>query len=101
MPLVRLFLCPPGVLMPDATSARPVLDREFLEIRARLLELAAAVDRLDRAGELASGDPRIGAIDKALDIVRASQAGRAERVQLNFSIPYEDAWRKKLEVSPR
>jgi hypothetical protein len=35
--------------MPIPLDATEVLNREFLEIRAKLLEIAAALDRLDRA----------------------------------------------------
>ncbi len=34
--------------MPTAMPAAEVLDREFLEIRAKILEIAASLDRLDR-----------------------------------------------------
>ena len=39
------------------TIANP-LDREFLGVRCRLIELAASLDRIDRAGG-ASDDPRM------------------------------------------
>ena len=35
--------------MSNPLSASDVLNREFLEVRARLLQVAAALDRLDRA----------------------------------------------------
>ena len=35
--------------MPNSRTARAVFDEEFLPIRAKLLEVAAALDRLDRA----------------------------------------------------
>ena len=35
--------------MSNARAAAEVLNRDFLEIRARILDLAAALDRVDRA----------------------------------------------------
>ncbi|MBI2827127.1 MAG: hypothetical protein HYX69_20850 [Planctomycetia bacterium] len=87
--------------MSSAATAPAVLDREFLDIRARVLELAAALDRLDRADGSVGGDARMAAIAQAIDIVRDSKADRAERVQLIFSRPYEKGWRQKLGVVPR
>lgn len=90
--------------MPSAAQA--VLDREFLEMRARVLELAAALDRLDRAGGPPTSDPRVGSLRQALDALRQSNpdggdANRAERVQLIFSRQYDAAWRKTLGVLQR
>ena len=46
------------VVMPNALPAASVMDREFLGIRGRLIELAAALDRIDRLDRAASEDPR-------------------------------------------
>jgi hypothetical protein len=87
--------------MPNASSSQAVLDREFLEIRARVLEVAAALDRLDRADGPPAGDPRVAAVGQALDVVRSADGDRAERVQLIFSLPYDNSWRTTLGVVPR
>ena len=71
------------------------MDREFLEIRAKLLELAASFDRLDRGeGEIES-DPRMRQIRQAIEVVGGTESGRAARLQLVFSLPYETDWRAK------
>lgn len=80
-------------------SASDLLNRDFLEIRARLLEVAAALDRLDRAeGDVAS-DPRIERIRQALASLNSGQPDRAEQVQLLFSLPYESGWLTDLKDS--
>jgi hypothetical protein len=82
--------------MPALTpvAAAEVLERSFLECRARLLELAAFLDRLDRGGGVADG--RLTAIRQALEILREQDvADRAERIQLLFSRPYEADWRNR------
>lgn len=84
--------------MPIPLDAPDVLDREFLEVRARLLQVAAALDRLDRAAGDVSADPRLDKIRRALAILENPQADRAERIQLLFSRPYEPDWRSKMGV---
>ena len=44
--------------MSKSTTAHEIMEREFLETRAKLLELAAALDRLDRAAGSVAQDPR-------------------------------------------
>lgn len=84
--------------MPTPMSAPEVLDREFLEIRAKLLELAASFDRLDHGEGSVGGDPRMTSIDKALKVLQSSQAGRAETIQLIFSRRYDEQWRATYDL---
>ena len=71
--------------MPNATPAPQPLDREFLGIRCRLIELAAALDRIDRAGSSAAGDPRMAQIRRGLELLAGDAPDRAEQVQMVFS----------------
>jgi len=59
--------------MTSPLAAPEVLNREFLEIRAKILEIPASLDRLDRA----------------------------EQAQMVFSLPYDDGWREKFSLAPR
>jgi len=61
------------------------MDREFLGIRCRLIELAAALDRLDRE-KSPSDDPRRGKIAEGLQILLTNASDRAERIQMAFSL---------------
>ncbi|MEN6406721.1 MAG: hypothetical protein ABFC77_09635 [Thermoguttaceae bacterium] len=65
------------------------MDREFLGIRCRLIELAAALDRLDRAGDVEPSDFRLPQIRRALEILSSHAPDHAEQVQLAFSLPYQ------------
>jgi hypothetical protein len=80
-------------------DAPEVLNREFLEVRARLLQLAAVLDRLDRADGDVAGDPRMEKIRGGLAILGGGDPGRAERIQLLFSRAYEADWRKRFGLS--
>jgi len=81
--------------MTKEATAIEVLDKEFLEVRAKLLELAAALDRIDRAEGGIGEDSRMLRILEALTVIRDPGPDRAEQVQLIFSRPYDDAWRDK------
>ena len=79
--------------MPIPMAAAEVLEREFLGVRARLIEMAAALDRIDRAEGSVADDPRLDKIRQALQILSGERSGRAEKLQLLFSLPYQDDWR--------
>ena len=79
--------------MPIPLDAPEVLNREFLEIRARLLQVAAALDRMDRAdGDVARDKRRID-LDNALRILAQRGPDRAEKLQMLFSLPYDQDWK--------
>ncbi len=71
-----------------------ILDREYLVIRGRILELAADLDRLDRAPEPVGHHPdeRLAHIRRALEALLVPSPDRAETVQQLFSLPYDENW---------
>ncbi len=84
--------------MPSPLTASETLDREFLEIRARLLQIAASLDRLGRAEGSMQNDPRLQKIQQALAILGGKAAERAEQIQLVFSRPYDENWKAALAM---
>ncbi len=80
--------------MPTVQSAQQVLDRHYLELRCSLLDLAAALDRIERSesNDVARNDPRMVLLRKGLEIVASEGIDRAERLQLLFSDPYVENW---------
>jgi len=73
-------------------TALQVLDREYLEARCSLLELAAALDRIDRASDHEEGadefnDCRLELLKQALGVLSEEShlPNRAERLLLLFS----------------
>lgn len=79
-----------------ALDAPAVLNKEFLEIRAKLLDVAASLDRLDRAAGDVKTDPRWLKLQQAIEILSGGQNNRAEQLQQLFSLPYEADWRQKF-----
>jgi hypothetical protein len=81
--------------------AAEVLDREFLAARARLIELAAVLDRVQRAdgpkppearADDRVDDRRLDQIRQSLQLLAEDAPDRAEKLQLLFSLPYDDDW---------
>jgi hypothetical protein len=80
-------------------SAAKVLESEFLHLRARLLDIAATFDRLDRAEGEPIDDPRLMRIREAMAILLRENGDRAEQIQLVFSRAYDDDWSTKIGLT--
>jgi hypothetical protein len=86
--------------MPDPSSpskssnpckAIATLDRQFLDVRAKLIEIAAALDRIDRAtgpcdAAVLATDARMIQLRRAVEQLLEPDPGRAERLQMTFSL---------------
>jgi hypothetical protein len=71
---------------------KQVLDGYFPEVRAWLIQIAAVMDRCDRAaaaGEPVDGDPRLKQYQQSLEVLMKTrhQPNRAETIQRIFSDP--------------
>jgi hypothetical protein len=85
-------------LMATATNVTDVLDREFPELRAGLLQVAAGLDRIERAAGGAADDARMQAAQKAIEILHRHEPNRAEQIQLIFSRTFDANWKKQFEI---
>ncbi len=88
----------PNPLKPAQTML--LLDQQFLEIRCKILDLAAQLDRLARGGEMAAmeGNAKWALITKGIDLLGTTQTAKAQAVQELFSLAYDPNWPKP---SPR
>jgi hypothetical protein len=69
-------------------TQRELIDEYFMEERVKVIDLAAFLDRLDRARERdADDDFRLRSIRDALSVLAGDDAGRVQRVQMIFSDP--------------
>jgi hypothetical protein len=97
-------LLPWGLIpMPSRRSKADVLNRDFLETRCKILEVAASLDRLDRAARAGTEAPdsRVAQLRQALEALLEPGPGRAETVQHIFSLEYDPAWRDRFELNRR
>lgn len=81
--------------MPQQLSAEELLSREFLTVRARILDIASALDRIESAAGDAQTDPRTERLLRAIDELEKTGSNRAERIQMIFSRAYDPAWREQ------
>lgn len=81
--------------MQTKLSANEMLDREFLQVRCRLIDMAASLDRIDRTVGAMEPDHinRLEQLKSAARLLTEDRSNRAERLQLLFSDPYDDNWR--------
>ncbi|HJN67183.1 MAG TPA: hypothetical protein QF761_13305 [Pirellulales bacterium] len=97
-PVERVF-----IIMEVPIGAAELLEREYLGIRAKILEIAATFDRIDRSrGDLVASR-EMPLIRQALEVLLSEKenATRAEQIQLIFSRPYDDQWTSTLEMPSR
>jgi hypothetical protein len=80
-------------------EAPELLNNEFLEIRARLLQVAAALDRIDRATGDVSRDKRRADLDQAIRVLLETGSGRAEQLQRVFSLAYDQGWKNTFGLA--
>jgi hypothetical protein len=76
-------------------NAEEIVNREYLELRSLMLKIASAFDRIERAGGDLAENPKTQLLSKALGILTDGQPGRAERIQLLCSRPYDEHWMTK------
>ncbi len=101
-------------------QARQIFDENFLSIRAKLIEIAAVLDRIDRQTQKAStnepspegdvnSDPRRARIDEAIRLLLQDAAelgeqpgeqvgNRAAALQQLFSRPFDPQWRDRFDI---
>lgn len=84
-------------------NSNQILDREFLEIRAKVLEVAAALDRIERGDGDVSRDSRMALIADAINVIANNQSDpiRAEKIQLLFSREYDENWLEEFTIASR
>ncbi len=79
-------------------SSSEVLEQEFLEIRAKILEVGAFFDRLvaSPAGEI--DEDKLRRLKTACDILCDDSADKAKQIQLHFSREYQETWREEFGI---
>jgi hypothetical protein len=65
-------------------NQKEIIDRYFLEHRAKVLDVAAFLDRIDRCGDEET-DFRIEALQRCIEECLAEKEGRVERILLLLS----------------
>ncbi len=84
-------------------AADQILNETFLELRAKLLEIAATLDRIERSADggkslSVHALARRKQVDEAIRICLSEGPDRAARLQRLFSREYESNWRKQMQL---
>lgn len=84
-------------------TADHLMDESFLDVRAKLLEVAATLDRIDRAtrkhGPLSPHqDERLARLNEATRVLLQTSPDRAEKLQQLFSRTYDPDWRSSMQL---
>ncbi|MFM8213222.1 MAG: hypothetical protein ACKN82_01065 [Pirellula sp.] len=79
---------------PVSRSAQKVLTEEFFLSRSKILDLAATIDRLDRAEGSVDELQQRQLLQHGIEILLDNEPDKAKRVQLLMSRPYDPDWRK-------
>ncbi|MEL7498239.1 MAG: hypothetical protein AAFN77_11555 [Planctomycetota bacterium] len=84
-------------------DSKEILEREYLVVRAKILEIAAALDRIERAAGDVADSQKAQLISKGIEILASqdSAATRAENVQLLFSRQYDSKWLGEFNIESR
>jgi len=80
-------------------SRQQIFDETFLTLRSKLLDIAATLDRIDRAEGIGQDRPTASIAD-GIEILASPAPGadRARRMQILFSREYDPAWRESLKI---
>ncbi len=82
-------------------TSEAVLDQEYLPVRAKILEIAASLDRIQRAAGDVADAPQLKQLQVAIQSLLEDEPGRAKRVQLLFSRTYDQRWRETFKIAAR
>lgn len=82
-------------------NAEQVIEQEFLQVRAKILEIAAFLDRLESDGAKSvsrANEERLKLLRAGCELLLDPEPDKAARVQLHFSRKFDDDWRKAMGV---
>jgi hypothetical protein len=83
-------------------TRQQLVDEYFIENRTKLLDLAAFLDRLDRAsGQISECDFRMQAFQEALQVLCSSTSARTTEIQMIFSDPTTEPLERLDQKSAR
>ncbi|MDX1924962.1 MAG: hypothetical protein SFV81_00510 [Pirellulaceae bacterium] len=82
-------------------NAEQVVEQEFLQVRAKILEIAAFLDRLDpqdAQGISSVNTERLKLLRAGCELLLDGENDKAARLQLLFSRKYDEQWRQTMGV---
>lgn len=80
-------------------SAEQIVAEEFMMARARILELAATLDRIKRASGDVEGSKNMRLLVQGIHILCDDELEKSKRVQLLMSRQYDSQWQAQMSIA--
>ena len=82
-------------------SAPQIVADEFMIARAKIVELAATLDRIERASGNVDDSKNMQLLVQGMHILIDDQVEKAKRVQLLMSRDYDPNWQNLMSISKK
>ena len=86
--------------MAERSAAQIVAD-EFMIARAKIVELAATLDRIERASGSVDDSRNMQLLVQGMHILTDDQIEKAKRVQLLMSRDYDPNWQNLMSITKK
>ena len=80
-------------------TAQQVIADEFLIARAKILELAATLDRIERSSGDVEDSKQMNLLAQGMHILCDEEVDKAKRVQLLMSRQYDPLWQNTMSIA--
>jgi soluble cytochrome b562 len=80
-------------------TAQQVIADEFLIARAKILELAATLDRIERSSGDVEDSKQMNLLAQGMHILCDEEVDKAKRVQLLMSRQYDPHWQSTMSIA--
>ena len=82
-------------------SAEQIVADDFMIARARIVELAATLDRIERATGDVEDSTNMQLLIQGMHILCDDEVEKAKRVQLLMSRQYEPKWQAQMSITKK
>ncbi|MFY8199723.1 MAG: hypothetical protein ACOVLE_03575 [Pirellula staleyi] len=82
-------------------TAEQVVADEFLIARAKILELAATLDRIERSSGDVEDSKQMNLLAQGMHILCDEEVDKAKRVQLLMSRHYDPQWQNTMSIAKK
>lgn len=82
-------------------TAEQVVADEFLIARAKILELAATLDRIERSSGNVEDSKQMNLLAQGMHILCDEEVDKAKRVQLLMSRHYDPQWQNTMSLAKK
>ena len=82
-------------------SAERIVSDEFMIARAKIVELAATLDRIERANGQVDDSKQMQLLANGMQILCDDEVEKTKRVQLLMSRQYDPQWQSQMSVAKK